>query len=145
MPETWVGDLGLIPGLRRSPGGGHGNPVQCSCLENPHVQRSLAGCSPWGCKKSDRTQCLSTHFLSEASCGCPQLTPWDNAAQLLASLEAPSSGGSGKEPTCQCARHKTLSLDPWVRKIPWRRKWQPTPVFLTGESHGQRSLVGYSP
>ena len=38
-----------------------------------------------------------------------------------------------------------LSFNPWVRKIPWRRKWQPTPVFLPGESHGQRSLAGYSP
>ena len=37
------------------------------------------------------------------------------------------------------------SMDAWVEKIPWRRKWQPTPVFLPGESHGQRSLVGYSP
>ena len=36
-------------------------------------------------------------------------------------------------------------MNPWVGKIPWRRKWQPTPVFLPGESHGQRSLVGYSP
>ena len=36
-------------------------------------------------------------------------------------------------------------FDPWVRKIPWRRTWQPTPVFLPGESHGQRSLAGYSP
>jgi len=36
-------------------------------------------------------------------------------------------------------------FDPWVRKTPWRRKWQPTPVFLPGESHGQRSLAGYSP
>ena len=36
-------------------------------------------------------------------------------------------------------------FDPWVRKIPWRRKWLPTPVFLPGEFHGQRSLVGYSP
>ena len=35
-------------------------------------------------------------------------------------------------------------VHPWVRKIPWRRNWQPTPVFLPGESHGQRSLVGYS-
>ena len=42
----------------------------------------------------------------------------------------------------QCGR---LRFDPWVGKIPWRRKWQPTPVFLPGESHGQRSLVGYSP
>ena len=43
-----VGDLGLIPGLGRSPGGGHGNPLQYSCLENPHGQRSLADCSPCG-------------------------------------------------------------------------------------------------
>ena len=49
---------------------------------------------------------------------------------------------SGKEPTCQCRR---LGFDPWVGKFPWRRKWQPTPVFLPGESHGQRSLVGYGP
>ena len=42
----------------------------------------------------------------------------------------------------RCRRHR---FDPWVRKIPWRRKWKPTPVFLPGESHGQRSLVGYSP
>ena len=49
---------------------------------------------------------------------------------------------SGKESACQYRRHK---FDPFVRKIPWRRKWQPTLVFLSGESHGQRSLVGYSP
>ena len=42
----------------------------------------------------------------------------------------------------QCGRS---GFNPWVRKIPWRRKWQPAPVFLPGESHGQRSLVGYSP
>ena len=47
-----VGDLGLIPGLGRSPGGGHGNPLQYSCLENLHGQRSLASCSPWGPKVS---------------------------------------------------------------------------------------------
>ena len=54
-------------------------------------------------------------------------------------------GASGKEPTCQCRTHKRLGLDPWVGKIPWRRARQPTLVFLPGESHGQRSLVGYSP
>ena len=52
---------------------------------------------------------------------------------------------SGKEFACQCKRHKRCSFNPWVRKIPWSRKWQSTPVFLPGESHGQRSLVGYSP
>ena len=36
-------------------------------------------------------------------------------------------------------------FDPWVGKIPWRRQWHPTPVFLPGESHGRRNLVGYSP
>ena len=39
-------------------------------------------------------------------------------------------------------RHKRLGFDPWVGKIPWRRKRKPTPVFLTGEFHGQRSLAG---
>ena len=43
-------------------------------------------------------------------------------------------GASGKEPTCQCRRHKSCRFDPWVGKIPWRRAWQPTLVFLPGES-----------
>ena len=55
-----VGDLGSIPGLGRSPGKGHGNPLQYSCLENPHGQRSLVGYSPRGCKKLDITEQLST-------------------------------------------------------------------------------------
>ena len=54
-------------------------------------------------------------------------------------------GTSGKEPACQCRRCKRHRFDPWVRKIPWRRAWQPTPIFLSGESQGLRSLVGYSP
>ena len=61
---------------------------------------------------------------------------------------------SGKEPTCQCGRHKRCGFDPWVGKIPWRRAWQTTPVFffffplqyfLLENSQGQRSLAGYSP
>ena len=52
---------------------------------------------------------------------------------------------SGKELTCQCRRLKTCRFNPWVGKIPWRRAWQPTPVFLPGECSGQRSLAGYSP
>ena len=52
---------------------------------------------------------------------------------------------SGKESACQCRRCKRCMFDPWVgKKIPWRRKWQPTPVFLPGESQGQKSLVGYT-
>ena len=56
-----VGHPGLIPGLGRFLGGGHGNPLQYSCLENPHGQRSLTGYSPWGRKESDTTEQLSTH------------------------------------------------------------------------------------
>ena len=52
---------------------------------------------------------------------------------------------SGKESACQCRRCWRWVFDPWVGKIPWSRKWQPTPVFLPGESHGQKSPVGYSP
>ena len=53
-------------------------------------------------------------------------------------------GASGKEPACQSRGQRRQGFDPWVRNTPWRRAWQPTPVFLPGESHGQRSLVGYS-
>ena len=49
---------------------------------------------------------------------------------------------SGKEAACQCRRPR---FDPSVGKIPWRRKWQPTPVFFPGDSHGRRNLVGCSP
>ena len=51
-------------------------------------------------------------------------------------------GTNGKEPTCQCRRCKRQRFDPRVRKIPWKRKWQPTLVFLPGESHGHRSPWG---
>ena len=50
-------------------------------------------------------------------------------------------GASGKEPIYQFRGHKRCGFDPWLGEIPWRRKWQTTPVFLPGESHGQRSLA----
>ena len=50
-----------------------------------------------------------------------------------------------KNPPTSAGRPKRHRFDPWIRKIPWRRAWQPTPVFLPGESHGQKSLAGYSP
>ena len=72
------------------------------------------------------------------------MTPQTSAHQA-----PPSLGFSRQEhwsglpfPSPQCRR---LGSNPWVRKIPWRREWQPTPVILPGEVHGQRSLVGYSP
>ena len=54
-------------------------------------------------------------------------------------------GAVVKEPACQRRRYRRRKFDPWVRKIPWRRKRQPTPALLPGEAHGQRSLAGCSP
>ena len=54
-------------------------------------------------------------------------------------------GTCGEELPGQFMRCKRHGFNPWARKIPWRRTWQPTPVFLPEESHGQRSLAGYSP
>ena len=53
-----------------------------------------------------------------------------------------------KESACKfrrCRSHRSHRFDPWVGKFPWRRKWQPTPIFLPEKSHGQWSLVGYNP
>ena len=67
-----------------------------------------------------------------------------NSSTSFLPLSFPA-GASGKEPDCQCKKHKRFEFDPWVGKIPWNRKWQATPVFLPGEVHGQRRLLGYSP
>ena len=58
-----------------------------------------------------------------------------NESQLFSSAPFWSfpGGAGGKEPTCQWRRHKRRRFDPWVGKIPWKRAWQPTPVFLPGE------------
>ena len=73
-----VGDLGSIPGLGRSPGGGHGNPLQYSGLENPYGQRNLVGYSPWGRKELDTSEQLkhitALYQLSAQNC-CEQVTP----------------------------------------------------------------------
>ena len=75
--------------------------------------------------------------------------PWntnDSTYKLSALIFMGFPGGSdAKEPACQCRRHKRCRFDPWVRKIPWQRAWQLTHVFLPGEFHGQRILMGYSP
>ena len=70
------GDLGLIPGLGRSPGGRYGNPLQYTCPENPRGQRSLVGYSPWGHKESDTTERLSTAHMNTAIWEELGLFPW---------------------------------------------------------------------
>ena len=103
-------------------GEGNGNPLQCSCLENPRDGRA------WWAAVSGVAQSRTRLKRLRSS-----------------SSRAFPGGASGKESTCQCRRCKKPGFDPWVRKIPWNRKWQPTPVFLPGKFHGKRSLVGYSP
>ena len=94
--------------------GWYGSPLQYSCLENSHGQRNLVGYSPWDCKEADTTKHRDGWGL-----------PWRFR---------------GKESACQFRR---CGFDPWVEKIPWWRKRQPTPVCSTARSHGQRSLAGY--
>ena len=80
--------------------------------------------------------------------GCQLRHVWST---FTVHLSSPNLYGSGfpdgtraTEPACQCRRQKRHGFHPWVRKIPRRRAWQPTPVFLLRESHEQRSLAGYS-
>ena len=81
---------------------------------------------------------------------------WDHAALGSLSLLTPGTQVTGYRPQtepgwpelCQCicgTAKQEAGLNPWVGKIPWSRKWQPTPVFLSGEFHGQGSLAGYHP
>ena len=67
-PSCNAGNLGLLPGLGRSLGGGHGNPLQYSCLENPHGQRSLAGYCPWGSQNQTPLRNQSQHSTHAQLC-----------------------------------------------------------------------------
>ena len=92
------------------------------------------------------SSCEFYGFPSESTSSAPEV-PVEKSKGFWDSL--PSASGtprwlSGKEPTCQCRRHKRCGFDPWVGKIPWCRKWQPAPVFLPGIFHGRRSLEGCS-
>ena len=70
---------------------------------------------------------------------------WSSLRETLWAEISFPGGASSKEHAYQCRRLKNCRFDPWVGKIPWRGTWQPTPLFLPGESHGQRSLAGYGP
>ena len=98
-------------------------------------QRSLAGFSPWSYKDSNTTEQL-THFTVNSHPVYTVNSIW----HMLWCFP-----GGGKEHAYQCRRHRKNGFSPWVGKILWRRKWQPTPVLLPRKFHGWRSLVGYSP
>ena len=112
-------DIGLTPGLGRSPGEGHGNPLQYSCLENS-MDRGA-----W--------QAI-VHRVTKSWTWLKWLSTWGFPGDAR-----------DKGRACQCRSHRRQGFNPWIGKIPWRRKWQPTPVFLPGKFYRQRSLAGYSP
>ena len=158
-------------------GEGNGNPLQCSCLENPRDGRAWWATVYGVAQNRTRLKRLSSSSSSSQNNsgspsrgwfqhGCvlehlPRETQGDSARETQGKQEEPFSclwmfsclcvmsrhfpgGASDKEPACQGRRCKRCGFDPWVRKIPWRREWQPTPGFLPGESQGQRSLAGHS-
>ena len=105
-----------------------------STTQEAHLKPGLGpnGSSPLPSPPGTTTQAqVHSHSLV---CNKPKQSPWGCPGDT-----------SGKAHACQCRRYKRRGLHPWVGKIPWRRKWQPTAVFLPGESHGKRSLAGYCP
>ena len=116
-------------------------------VTKPVLPEAHAQCYKW-------SQLLHTYYLKNVGQENLTMPSW-----LICSLPTPShqfmakdrgkwgfpGSSSGKNLPANAGRHKRLGLDPWVRKIPWRKTWQSTPVFLPGEYCGQRNLVGYSP
>ena len=138
MQETQVQCLGQEYPLEKANG-----PIVvciclCTCTDVPFYCISFAFGS-FACDNTTLYIVVLTHSQKEG---------WyhGNSGTIIFSIRFEDDGGdSGKEPACQCRRCKRLRFNSWVLKIPWRRAWQSTPVFLPEESHGQRSLAGYSP
>ena len=93
--------------------------------------------------RKDRLGCKILAGCTEQRAGC--LWPSFRALRHSSAYEGKPWWLSGKESTYPCRRRRRRVFDRWVGKNPWRRTWQPTPVFLPRESHGQRSLVGFCP
>ena len=120
-------------------GEGNGNPLQSSWLENPR-DRGAWWAAIYGVAQS-RT---GLKRLSSSCCCCRVRQDWSD----LAAAAGPCSGSGRASSLAQmaiCLQWGRPKSNPWVRKIPWRRELLPTPLFLPGEFHGQRSLAGYSP
>ena len=138
--NTGVGSLSLLQGIF---------PAQELNRGLLHCRQILYQLSYQGIRPGNKN-CLSVHAThSFLSCILNLGSMLESPGELKKSPHSQAAGFpggvSGKETPCQCRRWERGGFDPWVRKIPWRRACQSTPVFLPGESHGQRSLVGYSP
>ena len=93
---------------------------------------------------SSKTEHWSTLDKGHTKEGFSQVTTIGHLSQYTDIMGLPR-WCSSKECTCQCRKCGRRQFGPWVWKIPWRKTWQPTPVFSPGEFHGQRSPVGCSP
>ena len=142
-------------------GEGNGTPLQYSCLENPmdggawwaavhRVAKSWTRLSDF--TFTSHFHALEKEMATHSSVlawripgtaelgGLPSMGShrvrhdWNDLAAAVVFVWGFPGGASGKEPTCQCRRHKRCVFDPWVRKIPWKRSWQSTSVFLPRES-----------
>ena len=126
-----MGDLGSIPGLGRSPGGGHGNPFQHFCLENPHGQRSLVGYSPWGHKELDTTEWLNTRHHNQltlrnrSNLGRPDSTCWKvlNNEEEILPVDSNFSPRT-RVPACHSWHHA-----PWTPDLPGQHPYSCKPII----------------
>ena len=144
-----AGNPGLIPGLGRSPGEGIGYSLQYSwasllaqLVKNPlEMRETWVWCLGWEDPLEKWKATLSSILDWKIPHGVTKSqTLWATFTSFTSHLWGFSGSSEGKESTCNVG-----DLDPWVGKIFWKRRWLPTPVFLLGDFHGQRSLVGYSP
>ena len=122
--NTGVGSHSLLQGIF---------PTQGSNPGLPHHRQILHQLSHKECSKLERT-CSSLNYSNSNIV----LTLWTNATVITTSIQSKlhPGGASGEESTGQCRRQRRHWFNPWVRKIPWRRAWQPTPVFLPEKFHG---------
>ena len=112
--------------------------LDSSCLQ--HVSYNTAVSFPGSEVRQSWVPAHLQHLHSGLHC-VSYLTSW-SLNFLIGAMGIFLRCHSGKESTCQCRRCR---FDPWVGRIPWRREWEPPPVFLPGKSHGQRRLADYSP
>ena len=140
-----------IPGLGRSPGVGQDNPLLYS-WRIPWILCEIFIIKKCFCSNSAGAVCATlTYLLGTGGVGERAVGGYDWQRSTDPGNSHLSGGGGCfwgssvvKNPPCQRKRCRRHGFDPWVGKIPWRSKWQPTPIFLLGNFQGQRNLAGYS-
>ena len=132
--SLWRPALPLPVGLSQAPG------LHVLCIEATGPGRKAQSV-----RVSVLERCFPEGWTPGTGCASETQTSWLHIEVGTEYLLGFLGGASGKGPACQCRRHKRHWFDSWVGKIPWRRHGNPLLLFLPGESHGWRSLAGYSP